>query len=124
MVSWRTKGLYQGLKLTEWAWLRRFNRKWDTKASGRSRQDAFDHLGQAPGEIPNRAAIELPPEPDIMLLVREIARFTVPRPTSQGWSIHLTLHSGEKIRAHFPNESDAVQAYETLREAFSIIPKR
>lgn len=131
-MSWRTHGFYKGLSKSAKKWLRSFDRHWDTKEEGRSRDDAFDNMADRTSPTAIRPKTrrklrleELPApeisdpivEIEIALLGREVARFTVPKRTREGWSIHLVLKSGEKIRVPFDDEDLALQAYQALQEA-------
>lgn len=127
-MSWRTRGFYKGLSNIHREWLRRFNRAWDTKAKGRSQQDAFDHL-QNRDSPTKRHAPPAEPEPaaELAAIASEVARFTFPQPprgTKGGgkWRIHLELKSGEHVHVAFDDQESAMQAYGVLREAFAMLP--
>lgn len=151
-MSWRTKGQYLGLGDSDKEWLRDFDRTWDTKSEGRSRTDAFEHMGgdAAPDavqpkadqtapklvkvssgshdysrfeetctDVAGRAALEA-------LLIRvayRVTRFTVPKKTKVGWSIHLVMRCGKRVRAHFEDLGAAMQAYDALEEFSLWFPK-
>lgn len=135
-MSWRTHGIYKGLTQAQKTWLKAFDRKWDTKDEGRVRDDAYDHMRDecSPTAIRPKADRKRPQltdlpatktrastlEAEIAHLAYEVARFTVPKQTREGWSIHLVLKSGEKIRVPFTDKATAQQAYQTLQEASSI----
>lgn len=135
-MSWRTQSHYRGLGEAEREWLKNFDREWDTKACGRSRDDAFDHMKghETPGEamcpksyttIPRLADLPAVDENDPSLEVKltqvvgRVSRFTIPRRTQSGWSIHLVLTCGKRVRAKFSDKASALQAYLTLQE-FSV----
>lgn len=140
-MSWRTQGQYRGLAETDRDWLRRFDRRWDTKAEGRTRHDVYDHLGGEPAPcevicprsdsyIPkiNEIAAAGGPDPfdlddasetlelKFTDLADNVVRFTVPRKMHTGWSIHLVLTDGRKHRVRFPDKAAAFQAYAMLTE--------
>lgn len=143
-MSWRTRGTYRGLTKSAREWLRRFDRAWDSREEGRIRDDAFDHRREKAGPHAMRPKADLrrprleviadpaaePGEPvrilegdELKLIVKEVSRFTVPRATSRGYSIHLVLRSGERVRAHFEDRAEAQQAYGFLLEAFKAFSK-
>lgn len=141
-MSWRTHGIYKGLSQTAKEWLKLFDSKWDTKDEGRIRGDAYDNLAgdevsstairpKSQRKRPQLADLQAPEPMDtidptteleiaIALIAHEIARFTVPKQTRSGWSIHLVLKSGEKVRVPFEDKASAQQAYQALQESFSI----
>lgn len=132
-MSWRTQGHYRGLGDAEREWLKDFDRQWDTKAEGRSRGDAFDHMKaadthatpmrpKAGSTIPRLSDLPAVNEDDPSLEVKlldvagRISRFTIPKRSKNGWSIHLVLTSGKRVRAKFSDKDSALQAYLTLHE--------
>jgi hypothetical protein len=120
-MSWRTRGSYRGLAPSDWRWLHRFNRRWDTKKEGRARGDALDLLRRVLIEI-SRPEANPTSEPNLKLLADEVARFTAPKAIYRGWGIHLTLKSGEKVLVRFKTRDEAEQAASLLHEALSILP--
>jgi hypothetical protein len=137
-MSWRTQGEYKGLGPVDRDWLSGFDREWDTKARGRSRTDAFEHLTgpeRSPTVVCPRTFLIVPRLMDIPAdqveredclevklqeVAGRVARFTVPRLLKStyepGWSIHLELTCGKRVRVRFPDRSAAFQAYVTLQE--------
>jgi hypothetical protein len=145
-MSWRTQSHYRGLSDKEKDWLKEFDRKWDTKALGRSRTDAFEYMGESELssstiqpkshqmtprintisarspeygrfedshiEISCRVAME----GLLIKVAANIARFTVPRQNKSGWSIHIIMKDGKRIRARFPDLGAALQAHNVLEE--------
>lgn len=128
-MSWRTEGHYLGLGAEESEWLRRFDREWDKKESGRSRTDALDFAGRR-FDLLARIAEELGSdtlrvelEATLIMIAAQIARFTVPRQTKAGWSIHLVTKCGKRVRAHFGDLGEATQAYEAMEELLQWFPR-
>lgn len=120
-MSWRTQGQYRGLGDAEQDWLRDFDREWDTKSRGRSRTDAFDHLVNADTDrktspLPKDASERTQLEADLLKTAADVARLTVPRATKSGWSIHLVMKCGKRVRAHFEDRASALQAYTAISE--------
>lgn len=128
-MSWRTQGEYRGLDETAQEWISGFDRSWDGKSEGRSRTDALDRLG---GNV-DKAASQRPDyyrldtagfektdggilEAELLTIASKVARFTVPKRRTSGWSIHLVMKCGRRIRAHFDDWDSAVQAYQALEE--------
>jgi hypothetical protein len=136
-MSWRTQGQYRGLGEAESAWLRDFDRQWDTKAGGREQTDALERLHEASKAKAPRAGVrtDLIPAPETRSIDRleleaslikaavDIARFTVPRQTKAGWSIHLVMKCGQRVRAHFDDLETASQAYEAIEEFLQWFPR-
>lgn len=122
-MSWRTQSQYLGLDDSDRAWLKDFDRSWDTKAEGRSRVDTLENIPclsekqflkyVAPETNPSdRVALES----SLINLASKIARITVPRAMKSGWSIHLVMKCGRRSRARFDDEDSAAQAYYALKE--------
>jgi len=128
-MSWRTQGHYVGLGSTEQEWLKTFDREWDTKAQGRSQIDALESPITADYGIfkflyvdpvtSTRAELEA----DLLTLARQVARFTVPKPLKRGWTIHLIMRCGKRVRARFDDEAQAAQAYYALEELSFWFPR-
>lgn len=119
-----------GLGEYEEDWLKEFDRKWDTKAEGRSSTDAmrFAYCTQAES-ISQGIGIDLTDTSDrvaleakIIHFATQISRITVPRMTKSGWSIHVYLRSGRCCRTHFEDESSAGQAYYAFQELSFLFP--
>lgn len=121
-MSWRTQGLYKGLSQAEQSWLKDFDRSWDTKAQGRSHSDALDSCRRIFDDILNFHSPAVSESERTVLEARliktasNVQRFTIPRSTKAGWSIHLIMKCGKRVRAHFPDQSSASQAYYALTE--------
>lgn len=135
-MSWRTKGQYLGLDAASQKWLRRFDRDWDKKTSGRSRTDAIDRAGlsasgaevdlyrdqlpfsgpPAPALAASEAGFRAQLEANFLTVARTIRSFTVPRATKAGWSIHIVLKDGRRTRVHYIDFDSALHAYDELAE--------
>ena len=128
-MSWRTQGEYRGLDESATEWLTGFDRSWDAKSEGRSRTDALDRMGGGVEKIPSQrpdyyrldsVGFEKTDggliEAELILIAPKIARFTVPKPRKNGWSIHLVMKCGRRLRAHFDDWDSAVQAHQALQE--------
>lgn len=136
-MSWRTHGSYRGLREAEREWLQGFDRDWDTKVEGRSQRDALDHMGSTPDlgsgkiwpraqlsrlkDIPTPGTQELPLDAKLAQFMGTVVRFTVPKVTHYGWSIHLVMNDGTRTRARFPDYEQAMQAYVALQELLIVI---
>lgn len=133
-MSWRTEGKYRGLSAAEEAWLRDFDRKWDTKEAGRSRTDAlnadalwlrafFKDPTVLPAAPVSESVERIELEASLLRAASEIKRFTVPRQTKSGWSIHVVMKCGQRVRAHFDDLKTATQAYEAIEEFLLWFPR-
>ena len=137
-MSWRTQSRYKGLGEAEREWLKGFDRQWDTKAYGRSRQDAFEHMSADDGsfstiypkshfQVPKLSSLAATSPDEECLEVKlasvsgQVVRFTVPKELQSGWSIHLLLKCGKRVRARFQDYASALQAYGTLKELSSTL---
>lgn len=128
-MSWRTQGHYVGLGVAEKEWLSGFDREWDTKAQGRSQIDALESPIAADDGIfkflsvdpvtSTRAELEA----NLLTLARQVARFTVPKALKRGWTIHLIMRCGKRVRARFDDEAQAAQAYYALEELSFWFPR-
>lgn len=131
-MSWRTEGQYRGLTEAERDWVRQFDKQWDTKAEGRNREDALDfpggdigHCAKTPSipshyvcieagavEISSRSLLEA----ELIAFASQVDRFTVPKQKKSGWSIHMIMKCGKRVRAHFDDHFAAAQAHQAIEE--------
>ena len=124
-MSWRTQGHYRGLGNADLEWLRGFDKDWDTKAQGRSSQDALDRANysrldamipcfEVSGPTEHAFALEV----KLTEVAGRISRFTIPKRRQYGWVIFLILKGGKRCRSQFKDKYEALQAYLTLQELY------
>jgi hypothetical protein len=126
-MSWRTTGRYDGLSERDKRWLKRFNKRWDTKDCGRSQVDALERMSsewlhQYKTHLEDLLCSDSDKRESLLYAaVSLIERITTPRELKNAWSIHIYLQNQQKIICHFEDRSEAQQVYFSIKEIYQLI---